>query len=62
MTWAGHVARVREMRKHTIFWSKNLNGRPGHRWEDNIKVGLKIRYEIWTEFIWLSIGSSGGFI
>jgi hypothetical protein len=36
-------------------------GRPKHRWEDNIKVDLKgIGLEMWTGFIWLRIGFSGG--
>jgi hypothetical protein len=33
------------MQIHFIFGSKNLLGRDGHRWEDNIKLDLKeIRY------------------
>jgi mevalonate pyrophosphate decarboxylase len=42
----GHVACMGEMRKHTTFQSENLNvkrlrGRPRHKLDDNIKMGLK---------------------
>jgi hypothetical protein len=33
-------------------------GRPSRRWEDDNKMYLKgIRFEDWTGFIWLRIGS-----
>jgi hypothetical protein len=46
MKWAGHVAFMREKRgayrvlvgKHE---GKRPLGRPMHRWEDNIKMGLQ---------------------
>jgi hypothetical protein len=49
---------------HTKFLSINLKGRelgrPGHRWEDNIRVGLREIGWMWTGFIWLRIGTSSG--
>jgi len=41
---------------------KGLLGRPRHRWEDNIKVDLKLCVRMWTGFIWLRIGCSGGIL
>jgi hypothetical protein len=37
-------------------------GRPGRRWEDNIKVDIKgSRFKrVWTGFTWLRLGASGG--
>jgi hypothetical protein len=36
-------------------------GRPRHRWEDNIKmVFKKLDGEVWTELLWLRIGTGGG--
>jgi hypothetical protein len=45
MRWAGHVARMREMRHaYRIFtgeaWRERPLGRPKLRWEDNIKMDL----------------------
>jgi hypothetical protein len=34
-------------------------GRPGHRWEDTIMNFSRNRWEVWTGFIWLRIGTSG---
>jgi len=40
---------------------KRLLGRPGSRWEDNIKMDLqKVECEAWTGLIWLRIEASGG--
>jgi len=40
---------------------KRQLGRPGHRWEYNVKVTLKVYYGIkWTGFFWLRTGGSGG--
>jgi hypothetical protein len=34
-------------------WKRAL-GRPRHRWEDNIRIGLReIGWEVWTGSIWL---------
>jgi hypothetical protein len=36
-------------------------GRPMHRWEDNIKMGLQeVGVGVWTGLFWLWIGSGGG--
>jgi hypothetical protein len=41
MRWAGHVARIREVRgAYNILVGRPL-GRPRRRWEDNIKMDLK---------------------
>jgi len=42
--------------KGTSFWK----GR--RRWEDNIKMDLKSGVTMWTGFIWLKLGTSGGFL
>jgi hypothetical protein len=36
--------------------------RPRHRWVDNIKMDLRQDGEVWTELIWLRIGTSGGLL
>ena len=46
MTWAGHVTRMEEGRNAlkilTGTPTENIPlGRPRHRWEDNIRMGLK---------------------
>jgi hypothetical protein len=56
---------MREMRMHTRFWSEKLKVRVHSeyqaRWEDNIRMGLRERvWRVWTEFIWLRTGTSGG--
>jgi hypothetical protein len=36
-------------------------GRPRHKWEDNIKMGLQeVGCGVWTVSIWLRIGSGAG--
>jgi hypothetical protein len=38
-------------------------GRPRSKWEHSVKTDLKGTGEvIWTGFIWLRIGTSGGFL
>jgi hypothetical protein len=37
-------------------------GRPICRWMDNIKMDLRDDGVIWTGFIWLRIGTSGGLL
>ena len=40
---------------------KGLLGRPGLRWEYNIKMDLKeVEWGPWTGLIWLRIGTGGG--
>jgi hypothetical protein len=42
---------------------KRILGRPGRRWEDNIKMDLReIGTDGQTGFGWLRIGSSGGLL
>jgi len=46
MRWAGHVARTGEMRNsYKILEGKSEGkrplGRPGRRWEDNIRMDLR---------------------
>jgi hypothetical protein len=36
-------------------------GRPRHRWEDNIIMDLR-KGNVWTGFMWLKIGTSGGLL
>jgi hypothetical protein len=37
-------------------------GRPRHRWEVNIRMDLREIGWVWTGFIWLRIGTSGGLL
>jgi hypothetical protein len=38
-------------------------GRPRRRWEDNIKMDMReVGWEVWTESIWLRIGTGGEFL
>jgi hypothetical protein len=42
---------------------KRQLGRPGHRWEDNIRWVLrKYGGKLWTGCIWLRIRTSGGLL
>jgi hypothetical protein len=37
--------------------------RPGHRWEDNIKMEIReMGWVVWIGLIWLRVGTSGGFL
>jgi hypothetical protein len=65
--WAGHVARVREKRNaHRILVGKPEGkrplGRPRRTWEDRMDLREREREDgvVWTGFIWLRIGTSGG--
>ena len=66
MDWVGHVARMGESRGvyRVFMWKPEGTrplGRPRHRWEDNIKMGLqKLGGGAWTGLIWLRIGTGGG--
>jgi hypothetical protein len=62
MRWAGHVARMGEMRNaHTLLVGKPEGkrppGRPRRRWVDNIKMDLF--GAVWTGLVWLRIATSG---
>ena len=66
MRWAGHLARIGERRGvYRILvgkpGGKGPIGRPRHRWEDNIKVGLQeVGCGVWNGSSWLRIGTGGG--
>jgi hypothetical protein len=66
MRWVAHTALMGEM--HTKFWSKNLKGRDySEELDSDGKIILewilgKYDWKVWTEFIWLRIGTSGGFL
>jgi hypothetical protein len=65
--WAGHVARMWRRSMHIELWwkakGKRLIGRPRRRWVDNIKMDLReIEGVVWTELLWLRIGTSGGLL
>jgi hypothetical protein len=63
MRWVIYVARREIIEMHTNF--ENLKarslGRTSRKREDNIKMDPEeIECEVWTGFIWLDIGTSGG--
>ena len=66
MRWAGHVARIEEMRDvHRVLMGKPERkrpfGRPRPRWEDNIKIDLQeVGWGKWTGLIWLRLETGGG--
>jgi hypothetical protein len=61
----GHVARMGEKRKvYTVLMGKPGRkislGRRRHRWEDGIRMGLRvIEWMGWSGFRWLRIGAGG---
>jgi hypothetical protein len=64
MRWAGHVARMGEVRgAYNILVGRPEGrplGRPRPRWEDNIKIDLReIGFGDVVGFIWLRIGTGG---
>jgi hypothetical protein len=68
LRWAGHVERMGERRgAYRALVGKpegrRPRGRPGRRWEDNIKMDLReVEWEAWTGSIWLTIGTGGGLL
>jgi len=64
--WAGHVAHMGERTgAYRVLVGrpegKSPLGRPGHRWEDNIKMDLqKVGWGVQTGLIWLQTGAGGG--
>jgi hypothetical protein len=68
MRWAGHVARMGEVRgAYNILVGRPEGrrplGRPRRRWEDNIKTDLReMCLGMWIGFIWLSIDTGGGLL
>jgi hypothetical protein len=54
--WAGHIARVGQKRNvYKLFIGKSERkrprGRPGHRWEDNIRIN--VREIVWEGVDWI---------
>jgi hypothetical protein len=42
---------------------KRTLGRPRHRWKDEIRMYIReIGWKVWTGFVWLRVGSSGGLL
>jgi hypothetical protein len=68
MRWAGYVARMEAMRNvYQILIGKSEGkrsfGRPRGRWEDDIRNDPReICWKVWTGYIWLRIGASGGLL
>jgi hypothetical protein len=68
MRWAGHVARIGEVRgAYNTLVPKSEGrrplGRPRCRWEDNIKMDLREQgLGMWIGFIGLRIGTGGGLL
>jgi hypothetical protein len=68
MRWAGHVANIGQERNvYRVLVGKPEGKRPlerpRRRWEDGIKTDLReIGWEVWSGFIWLRIGTSGGLL
>jgi hypothetical protein len=67
MRWAGHAARMERKRNAYRILVGNPEGkrplgRPRRSWGDNIKIDLTERKDgmVWTGWIWLRIGTSGG--
>jgi hypothetical protein len=64
--WSGHVARMGDKtRTYSVLVGrregKRPPGRPRRRWENNIKMDLEeVRWEAWTGFVWLTMGTGGG--
>jgi hypothetical protein len=68
MCWAGHVARMGEVRNvYRVLVGKPEGksplGRPMRRWEDGIKMNLEeINLGMWNGFTWLRIGTVDGLL
>jgi hypothetical protein len=67
MRWAGHVARMGEVRgAYNILVGRPGGmrplGRPRRRWEDNIKMDQGNGLGMWIGFIGLRIGTGGGLL
>jgi hypothetical protein len=67
--WAGHVARMGEVRgAYNILVGRPEGrrplGKPRRRWEDNFKMDLRGKYGLgmWIGFIGLRIGTGGGLL
>jgi len=68
MRWIRQVARIGEKKSaYKILVGKpdgrSLLGRPRHRWEDNIRSGLReIRWKMWNGCNWLKTEIRGGLL
>jgi hypothetical protein len=68
MSWAEYVARMGEWKGvYKVLVGKPEGkrplGRPRHRWEDNIKMGLQeMAWGTWTGLIWQRTGTDGGLL
>jgi hypothetical protein len=67
LKWTGNVTRMGEMRNsYKILVGKLEGKRPlerlRRRWGDNIRMDLRECWELWTGFLWLRIGTSGGLL
>jgi hypothetical protein len=62
MGWARNIARIGRRGMYIGFWWKTQKEgeRPRRRWENNIKMVLRWGGVVWTGFMWLRIGTSGG--
>jgi hypothetical protein len=65
---ARHAARMGSKRSAYRFLVAKPDGKrqlaaPSRRWEENIKMDLRgIKFNVWTGFIWLRTGMSGGIL
>jgi hypothetical protein len=61
----GHLACIGQRRNVYMALMGKLEGektlrRPGHRWENNIKVNFKhVDGKMWAKFFWFRIGAGG---
>jgi hypothetical protein len=67
MGWIRHVAYMNDTRNaYKVLVRKHVGKRPletsRHRWEDNIKTGVKYVRRLWTVCIWLRLETSGGLL
>jgi hypothetical protein len=61
--WKGHVAHMGERTGAYRILVEKSDGRFRHRYEDNIKIYLReLGWKTWTEWMWIRIGTGGGFL
>jgi len=60
MRWTGHVASKRMRNVYHILVGKPEGKRPlprpRQRWEDNMRMGLRVRWEVWNGLMWNRTG------
>jgi hypothetical protein len=65
MRWEGHVVHMGEDRKMCkalveMLEGKRPLGRSRHRWEDGVRMDLRvIGWGVWSRFNWLRVGTGG---